>query len=109
MDNSSTSSSCDDSDYKVEILKEPDPTMIPFHFLKKGESSKEGVLITDETFKFTKNNSSQDGKTWWYTCAHKNSHGCAARATIKRQEFTGEDDELYVKNFLVEISTPEVR
>ena len=65
-------------------------------------------MITHECFKFTKNNSSRDLKTWWYTCASKNSHGCAARATIKRQEYTGEDGELYVKNTLVEISTPEV-
>ena len=106
MDNSSTSTSSDDSDQQVEssCTKEPDPSKIPFHFLKKGEtniikfclkitisfisgkSSKEGVLITHECFKFTKNNYSRDGKTWWYTCASKNSHGCAARATIKRQE-----------------------
>ena len=38
MDNSSTStSSSEDSDHqKVEYFKEPDPTKIPFHFLKKG-------------------------------------------------------------------------
>ena len=74
-----------------------------------GKSSKEGVLITHGGFfKFTKNNYSRDGRTHWYTCCQKKSHGCTARAIIKREEFTGEDGEQYVKNELVEVSTPEV-
>ena len=63
-------------------------------------------------FKFQKNNASRDLATWWYTCACKNSHGCNARAIVKREEFTGEDGddgELYVRNTLVEVATPEVQ
>ena len=109
--------------------KERDPSSIDFSFLKTGikfrdifrnlgslyffhftgKSSKEGVLITHGGyFKFTKNNYSRDGKTHWYTCAHKKSHGCSARAIIKREEFTGEDGQLYVSNTLLEIATAEV-
>ena len=77
--------------------------------INSGKSTKEGVLITHGGhFKFTKNNFSRDGKTHWYTCSQKLSHGCKARAIIKREEFTGDDGELWVKNRLVEIATPEV-
>ena len=76
------------------------------HF--KGKRKKEGVLITHDMFKFQKNNSSRDLSTWWYTCSHKNSHGCNARAIIKRKEIVGEDGELWVENILVEVATPEV-
>ena len=77
--------------------------------INSGKSTKEGVLITHGGhFKFTKNNFSRDGKTHWYTCSQKLSHGCTARAIIKREEFTGDDGELWVKNRLVEIATPEV-
>ena len=64
-------------------------------------------MITHNTFKFTKNNSSRDYKTWWYTCSHKVSHGCTGRAIIERTEFEGEDGETMVKNILVEVATPE--
>ena len=59
-------------------------------------------------FKFSKNNYSRDGKTHWYTCSNKQSHGCTARAIIKREEYIGDDGELWVKNRLVEVATPEV-
>ena len=74
----------------------------------EGKSKKEGVLITHNMFKFQKNNASRDYSTWWYTCSHKNTHGCSARAIIKRREFLGEDGELMVENELVEVATPEV-
>ena len=73
-----------------------------------GKSSKEGVLITHNMFKYTKNNASRDLKTWWYTCSFKVSHGCTGRAIVHRVEFTGDDGDLYVKNTLVEVATPEL-
>jgi hypothetical protein len=63
---------------------------------------------THNMFKFQKNNASRDYSTWWYTCSHKNTHGCSARAIIKRREFMAEDGELMVKNELVEVATAEV-
>ena len=75
----------------------------------QGKSKREGVLVTHGMFKFQKNNASRDLSTWWYTCACKISHGCNARAIVKREEFTGEDGELYVRNTLVEVATPEVQ
>ena len=125
---SSSESSNDDSDDDIGVLpeKEKDPENVEFNFLRTGiakqidflcfkldnllgKSSKEGVLITHGGhFKFTKNNYSRDGKTHWYTCSNKQSHGCTARAIIKREEFIGDDGELWVKNRLVEIATPEV-
>ena len=74
-----------------------------------GKSNREGVLITHKSFKFTKNNASRDYKTFWYTCSFKSSHGCTARAIVKRHEFTVEDGELYVENKVVDVATPEVR
>lgn len=117
--------SSDSSEEEVEIGREKDPVAIPFHFLKtglslssqsemcikshfKGKSKKEGVLITHDMFKFQKNNSSRDLSTWWYTCSHKNTHGCNARAIIKRKEIVREDGELWVENILMEVATPEV-
>ena len=72
-----------------------------------GKSSKEGVLITHNTFKFTKNNASRDYITWWYTCSYKSSHGCKGRAIIHRDEEEGSDG-LEVRNRLVDVSTPEL-
>ena len=117
-----------DSSDEEEIIddgKEKEPSSVPFHFLKTGllldsylfvkslslfpgKSKKEGILITHKMFKFQKNNASRDYSTWWYTCSHKSTHGCNARAIINRKEFTGDDGELWVKNVLVEVSTPEV-
>jgi hypothetical protein len=97
---SSSESSNDDSDDDIGVLpeKEKDPENVGFNFLRTGiakqidflcfkldnllgKSSKEGVLITHGGhFKFTKNNYSRDGKTHWYTCSNKQSHGCTAPA-----------------------------
>ena len=59
-------------------------------------------------FKFTKNNTSRDLKTWWYSCSDKASHGCKARAIIHRNEVEGEDGTTKIKNTLIEGSTPEL-
>ena len=73
-----------------------------------GKSKKEGILVTHGMFKYQKNGASRDYSTWWYTCAHKNSHGCNARAIIRRKEFPGDDGDLWVENVLVEVATPQV-
>ena len=90
-----------DDEEEIDRSKEVDPRTVPFHFLRtgssiinfslliihyyEGKSKKERVLITHNMFKFQKNNASQDYSTWWYTCSHKNTHGCSARAIIKRK------------------------
>ena len=113
-----------DEEEEIDRSKEVDPRTVPFHFLRtgssiinfslliihdyEGKSKKEGVLITHNMFKFQKNNASRDYSTWWYTCSHKNTHGCSARAIVKRREFMGEDGEHMVENELVEVATPQV-
>ena len=72
------------------------------------QEREEGVLITHNMFKFTKNNSSRDLKTWWYSCSHKASHGCTARAIIYRNEVEGVDGTIEVQNTLIDVSTPEL-
>ena len=57
-------------------------------------------------FKFTKNNTSRDLKTRWYSCSHKASHGCKARAIIYRNAVKGEDGTTNIENTLIEVSTP---
>ena len=59
-------------------------------------------------FKYTKNNYSRNQKTWWYACSFKSTDGCTAKAHIEREEFVGEDGELYVRNTMTQVSTPEV-
>jgi hypothetical protein len=120
-DDSDTDTS--DEEEEIDRSKEVDPRTVPFHFIRtgssiikflllitdyEGKSKKEGVLITHNMFKFQKNNASRDYSTWWYTCSHKNTHGCSARAIIKRREFMAEDGELMVENELVEVATAEV-
>ena len=73
-----------------------------------GKSTKEGVLVTHSSFKFTKNNWSRDGTTYWYRCSAKKATGCTATATIKRVEEENSEGIMVVKNYLVEVSTPEV-
>ena len=59
-------------------------------------------------FKFTKNNSSKDGRTWWYTCSRKAINGCSARAIVERTEVVDERGVLLsVNNRLVDVATPE--
>ena len=74
-----------------------------FAFL--GKSSREGVLvlITHNVFKFNKNNSSRDQKTWWYTCSEKASRGCTARAIVARLKWRRRVEV----NTLVEVASPE--
>ena len=74
-----------------------------------GKSTKEGVLVTHNAFKFTKNNWSRDGVTYWYRCSAKKATGCSATATVKRVEEQDVDGSIVVKNYLVEVSTPDVR
>ena len=76
------------------------------NFLPTGKSSKEGVLITHNVFKFNKNNCSRDMRTWWYTCSYKASHGCTARAIVQREK-VGEEQGMSVVNTLVEVATPD--
>ena len=73
-----------------------------------GKSTKEGVLVTHNAFKFTKNNWSRDGTTFWYRCSQKKATGCPATATVKRVEVEEEDGTISVTNSLIEVSTPEV-
>ena len=65
------------------------------------------MLITHNVFKFNKNNSSRDKKTWWYTCSEKASRGCTARAIVCRAEVEEEGGGIRVVNSLVEVATPE--
>ena len=65
-------------------------------------------MITHNMFKFTKNKSSRDLKTWWYCCSHKASHGCTARAIVYRNEVEGVDSTIEVQNTLIDVSTPEL-
>ena len=74
----------------------------------KGKSTKEGVLVTQNCFKFTKNNWSKDGKTYWYRCSTRKAIGCPATATIKRLEEEDTDGNIVVKCYMTEVSTPEV-
>ena len=64
-------------------------------------------MVTHGMFKFTKNNSSKDGRTWWYTCARKAVNGCSARAIIERMESVDENGVTSVQNKLVDVATPE--
>ena len=65
-------------------------------------------MVTHNCFKFTKNNWSRDGKTYWYRCSTKKTTGCPATATIKRVEEEDTDGNIVVKCYLTEVSTPEV-
>ena len=64
--------------------------------------------MTHKAFKFTKNNWSRDGTTYWYRCSAKKATGCTASATIKRVEEEDTEGNIVVKNYLLEVSTPEV-
>ena len=66
------------------------------------------MLVTHNCFKFTKNNWSRDGKTYWYRCSAKKATGCPATATVKRVEEEDTDGNIVVKCLLTEVSTPEV-
>ena len=72
-----------------------------------GKSTKEGVLVTHSSFKFTKNSWSRDGTTYLYCCSSK-ATGCTATATIKRVEEENSEVIMVVKYYLVDVSTPEV-
>ena len=76
------------------------------HLIRKKH---QGVLVTHNAFKFTKNNWSRDGSTYWYRCSAKKATGCPASATVKRVEELEPDGSVVVKNYLLEVSTPEVR
>ena len=67
-----------------------------------------GVLVTHNAFKFTKNNWSRDGTTYWYRCSAKKATGCTASATVMRVEEEDSEGSIIVKNFLIQVSTPEV-
>ena len=60
--------------------------------------------MTHKAFKLTTNNWSRDGTTYWYRCSAKKATGCTATATIKRVA----EGNIVVKNYLLEVSTPEV-
>jgi hypothetical protein len=74
-----TTDSSIDKDHEVPVT-EPDPDSFLMTVL--GKSTKEGVLVTHSSFKFTKNNWSRDGTTYWYRCSSKKATGCTATATI---------------------------
>ena len=65
--------------------------------------------MTHNAFKFTKNNWSRDGSTYWYRCSANKATGCPASARVKRVEELEPDGSVVVKNYLLEVSTPEVR
>ena len=86
-ESSSDDSSSEDEAGEGTRMVEEDANKVDFHFLKtgmqaksglssspfyvlSGKSSKEGLLITHNVFKFSNNNSSRDNKTWWYTTHH---------------------------------------
>ena len=65
--------------------------------------------MTHGAFKFTKNNWSRDGSTYWYRCSQKKATGCPATATVKRVVEENTDGTTTVTNYLLEVATPEVR
>ena len=65
------------------------------------------MLVTHGSFKFTKNNWSRDGTTYWYRCSAKKATGCQATATVKRAEEEDENGSLVIRNFLVEGYSPQ--
>ena len=65
-------------------------------------------MVTHKAFKFTKNNWSRDGTVYWYRCSARKATGCTATATVKRVEEEDSMGNLVVKNYLTEVSTPEV-
>ena len=64
--------------------------------------------MTHNSLKFTKNNWFRNGVTHWYRCSAHKATGCTAKATIKRLEEMDDEGNMIVKNYLVEVSTPEV-
>ena len=105
----SSSSDVSDSDSSERVLKEPDPSNVPYYFLKTGKSKSEGVLIThSDSFKFTKNNVNRNGTLHYYACSMKLTHKCPARAILRRTVELDENGEEVVLNELLEIATPEV-
>ena len=54
------------------VLVEPDPSIIPFEFLKSGKSELEGVLLThNASFKYHKGGYNRTGQVQWYVCSNK--------------------------------------
>ena len=65
-------------------------------------------MVTHKSFKFTKNNWSRDGSTYWYRCSAYKATGCTATAVVKRLEEEDSEGMVVAKNFLQQVSTPEV-
>ena len=55
-----------------------------------------------------KNNWSRDGSTYWYCCSAYKATGCTATAVVKRLEEEDSEGMVVAKNFLQQVSTPEV-
>ena len=109
MSTSNDNSDLSDSDISERVLKEPDPSNVPYYFLKTGKSKSEGVLIThSDSFKFTKNNVNRNGTLHYYACSMKLTHKCPARAILRRTVELDENGEEVVLNELLEIATPEI-
>ena len=105
---SSSDSDSDATSHELK-LKETDPGVVDFHFLKTGKSKGDGVLLTHgDMFKFTKNNVNRNGTIHYYTCAKKLTHKCQARAIIKHVEDVDDDGREIVRVTLAEVATPEV-
>ena len=65
-------------------------------------------MVTHNAFKFTKNNWSRDGRTYWYRCSAYRATGCTATAMVKRLEEEDPEGLVVVRNHLIQVSTPEV-
>ena len=124
-------SEADESQADVEeedevSIKEPDPGIIEFSFLKTGtnsffseikgtckyiflagKSEDEGVLLTHGgNFKYHRHGPNRDGGTVWYVCSMKKSTGCQGRATVRRT-LRDPEDPTTVNHVLAQVSTPE--
>ena len=108
--NISSDSSDSDSDGPVRVGREALPEKINFYFLETGKSKGEGVLFThNDTLKFTKIKVNRKGMLHYYACAHKLTHKCQARATVKKVVEVDEVEGSEAVHFtLLELATPEV-
>ena len=77
-----------------------------FHEYTQVKSTKEGVLVTHKAF--TQNNWSRDGSNYWYRCSVYKATGCTATAVVKILEEEDSEGMVVVKNYLLQVSTPEV-
>ena len=99
---------CDSSSNEEEVqIHEPDPSSIPFDFLRSGKSELEGVLLThNDGFKYHKGGYNRSGQKQFYVCSFKGSKNCPARAVVERMEVNNDEGETVLVNTLCKVSTP---